>query len=171
MSQFAPVLQETKSPARRPGFLFRNLKCRLKFLKEIAGRTGDIDSAGDAALAVLDALHDARGLAAFGAVRRLRCIHDLLAVASFCNLCHSLEFLLVDCLCSRRCCLRLQRRGAGSYIGKRDSLLQVYMKLEFMGFGLGFVAEFYRPCTACRQWRQHCPSYAHRLEPANVIRG
>jgi hypothetical protein len=39
----------------------------LELLEEVAGRAGDVDAAGDAALAILDALDDARGLFALGA--------------------------------------------------------------------------------------------------------
>lgn len=54
----------------KPGFSFDTqvMYC-LKLFVEIARRAGDIDSSRHAALAVLDALYDARGFAAFGTVR------------------------------------------------------------------------------------------------------
>src|SRR5215831_11457992 len=61
---------------------------RLKFFVEVTRRTRDIDSARDAALAVLYALDDARRLAALGTVGRLRRVHYLLAVTCFGNLGH-----------------------------------------------------------------------------------
>jgi hypothetical protein len=61
---------------------------RLELLEEVAGRAGDINAAGDIALAVLDALYDAGGLGALGAVGALLGIHDLLAVTGFGDLCH-----------------------------------------------------------------------------------
>ena len=60
----------------------------LELLEEIAGRAGDVDSAGNATLAVLDALDDARGFGALGAICGLGGVHDLLAVACLCNLGH-----------------------------------------------------------------------------------
>ena len=80
------------------------LPCRLELFEEITCRAGDIDSAGNAAFAVLDALNDA---CCFGALRTfcaLVGIHDLLAVACFGNLCHYvLSMLPVDlasCACT-----------------------------------------------------------------------
>src|SRR5215469_10383961 len=66
----------------------------LELFVEVAGGARDVDAAGDAALAVLYALDDARGLGALGAVGRLGGIHDLLTVTGFCNLSHELVFLL-----------------------------------------------------------------------------
>src|SRR6476661_8331606 len=60
----------------------------LELLVEIACRAGDVDSAGNAALTVLDALHDARRLAALGTVRALGRVHYLLAICGLCNLRH-----------------------------------------------------------------------------------
>ena len=40
----------------------------LELFEKLACRAGDVDSAGDAALAVFDALHDAGGFAALGTV-------------------------------------------------------------------------------------------------------
>ena len=85
--------QEYRSQMKKPGgmpgfFLRRRLKQRVKLFVEIALGARDGDAAGDAALAVLHALHDARRLAAFGTVGRLRRVHCLLAVTCFCNLGH-----------------------------------------------------------------------------------
>ncbi len=78
-----------RMPGGLPGFLLTEILERyLKFLVELTGRTRDIDSAGDTAFAVFDALDDARGLATFGTVGRLRRVHYLFAITSFCNLCH-----------------------------------------------------------------------------------
>ena len=63
-------------------------KKELELLEEFAGRAGDVDSARDAALAVLDALYDAGGLGALGAIGALLGIHDLLAVTGLGDLCH-----------------------------------------------------------------------------------
>jgi hypothetical protein len=60
---------------------------KLQFLKELASRARDVDSAGNAAFTVLYALDDACGLAAFGAIRALGRVHDLLAVGCLCDLC------------------------------------------------------------------------------------
>jgi len=81
-----------KQKARQlPGFLLdSNLKQYLKFLVEIAYRARDVDSARDTPLAVFYTLDDARGLAALGTVSRLRRVHFLFAITSFCNLCHGL---------------------------------------------------------------------------------
>src|SRR5690242_3460181 len=78
---------------RRVGM--QNCMCRrsstvngsLKLLKELAGRAGDEDAAGHAPLAVFHPLHDAGGLAAFGAIRALGGVH-LLAVRGLCDFCH-----------------------------------------------------------------------------------
>ena len=61
---------------------------RLELFEEVAGRAGDVDAAGDAALAILDALDDAGGLGALGTICAFLCIHDLFAVAGFGNLRH-----------------------------------------------------------------------------------
>jgi len=61
---------------------------RLELLVEIAHRARNVDSAWDAALTVLYALDDARGLFALGTVGRLRRVHFLLAVPCFRYLCH-----------------------------------------------------------------------------------
>jgi len=78
-----------------PGLSFESLESSSKFLVEFAGGVRDVDAARDTALAVFDALDDARGLAAFGAVGRLGCVHDLLAVTCFCDLGHLSVFLLL----------------------------------------------------------------------------
>ena len=58
----------------------------LKFLEEFTPRARDVNPAGNAALAVLDALHDASGLATLGAIGALGGVHDLLAVSCLCDL-------------------------------------------------------------------------------------
>src|SRR5579863_8042906 len=76
---------------RKAGLLRRkNFNSNLKLFVEIADRAGDIHSTRNAALAVFDALDDARGLAALGTVGRLRRVHYLLAVACFGNFSHDL---------------------------------------------------------------------------------
>jgi hypothetical protein len=60
----------------------------LELLVEFAGRAGDEYSAGDVALAVLHALHDARRLTALWTIRRFRGVHDLLTICCLCDLCH-----------------------------------------------------------------------------------
>jgi hypothetical protein len=65
----------------------------LQLLEKITRRARNINSAWDAAFAVFDPLHDARGLAALGAIRALGSVHDLLAVRGFCDFgayCHDL---------------------------------------------------------------------------------
>jgi hypothetical protein len=61
----------------------------LELFEEIAGRAGDVNSARNAALTILDALDDAGGFGALRAIRALIGIHDLLAVACLGNLCHN----------------------------------------------------------------------------------
>jgi len=60
----------------------------LKLFVEFATRAGYKNTTGNAALAVLYSLHNARGLAALGTISALRCIHYFLAVCSLCDLCH-----------------------------------------------------------------------------------
>jgi len=60
----------------------------LEFFEEVADGAGDVDAAGDATLTILDALDDAGGLRAFGAVGTSGGVHDLFTVAGFGNLCH-----------------------------------------------------------------------------------
>ena len=82
--------KEYRRKARRAAGLFLSsiFNLRLKLFVEIARRTRDIDSAGDAALAVLYAFDDARRLAALRTVGRLRRVHYFLAVTCFGNLGH-----------------------------------------------------------------------------------
>jgi hypothetical protein len=61
----------------------------LEFFEEIARRTGDIDSAGSAALTVLDTLDDAGGFGALRTIGALVGVHDLLTVAGLGNLRHN----------------------------------------------------------------------------------
>ena len=67
----------------------------LELFEELAGRAGDVDSAGGSAFAVLDALYDASGLGALGAIGALVSIHDLLTVAGLGNLRHDDLFSLL----------------------------------------------------------------------------
>ena len=60
----------------------------LQLLEELAGRARNVNPARDAALAVLDPLHNTRRLAALRAIRALGGVHDLLAVRCLCNLSH-----------------------------------------------------------------------------------
>jgi hypothetical protein len=61
----------------------------LEFFEEVASRAGNINSARDAALTVLDAFHNTCGFGALRTVRALVCVHDLLAVAGLGNLRHN----------------------------------------------------------------------------------
>jgi hypothetical protein len=79
---------QLKSPARAGLFHPSKPIGYLKLLVEVARRARDIHSAGNAALAVLYALDDARRLAALRTVGRLRRVHYLLAVTCFCYFCH-----------------------------------------------------------------------------------
>src|ERR1700679_1101608 len=97
----------------------------LELFEELADRAGDVDSAGDAALAVLDALDDAGGLGALGTIGALLCIHDLLAVAGLGNLCHCDDLpganVRLDRLRRRGACARrpgLVRDGRGWWAGR-----------------------------------------------------
>jgi hypothetical protein len=58
---------KAKSPTLGPDS-FALLQWMLELFVKIAGRAGDVDSAGDAALTVFDPLHDAGGFAALGTV-------------------------------------------------------------------------------------------------------
>jgi hypothetical protein len=66
----------------------------LELLVEVAGGAGNVDAAGDAAFAVLDALDDAGGLLALGAIGALGGVHHLVTACNFGNLSHG-SFLLV----------------------------------------------------------------------------
>jgi len=97
-----------------PGlFLCCSLKRLLKLFVEIAHGARNVDAAGDAALAVLYALDDARRLAALGTVGRLRRVHYFLAVTCFCNLGHrwGVSPFGVVSAHTRKKSTRLQRRG------------------------------------------------------------
>jgi hypothetical protein len=67
---------------------------RLQLLEKFASRARDEYPAWDAALAIFDPLDDAGGLATFGAVGALGCVHFFLAVGGFGNF-HG--FLLIYC--------------------------------------------------------------------------
>jgi hypothetical protein len=67
----------------------RNFLIDLKFLEEIAGRAGDIDSTRDASFPVLDAFYDAGWFRALRTIRALVRIHDLFTVAGLGNLRHN----------------------------------------------------------------------------------
>jgi hypothetical protein len=63
----------------------------LELLEELTRRARNINPAGDVAFAIFHPLHNARGLAALGAIRALGSVHDLLTVSCFCDLgayCH-----------------------------------------------------------------------------------
>jgi len=57
----------------------------LELLEKLTARAGNVNPAGDAALAVFHALDNARGFAALGAIRARCGVHDLLAVGCFCD--------------------------------------------------------------------------------------
>jgi len=82
------LLGDKKKPGLEPGFSCGlNLNRRLKFFVEIAYRARDVDSAGDAALAVFNALDDARRLTALGNSWSTFVVsHYLLAITGLCNL-------------------------------------------------------------------------------------
>ena|SRR5271156_956126 len=65
--------------------------CFLQLLEEFTARARNIDSAGDASLAIFHALYDAGLFAAFGTCGRFRGIHDLLPVGCLCNFRHSIS--------------------------------------------------------------------------------
>src|ERR1700722_3242601 len=74
----------------------RNQKLSLQLLEKLTSRTGNVDTARNAALAIFHALDDARSLAALGTIRALARVHHFLTVRCFCNLstyCH-VSFLL-----------------------------------------------------------------------------
>ena len=76
------------------GTLFFHLT-DLELFKEFAGRAGDVNSAWGSTLAILYALNDTCGFGAFGAIRALVSIHDLLTVAGLGNLRHDDLFSLI----------------------------------------------------------------------------
>jgi hypothetical protein len=61
----------------------------LELLEELASRAGDVNSARNPALAVLDALHDAGGFGALRTIGALVGVHDLFTVAGLGNLRHN----------------------------------------------------------------------------------
>ena len=74
----------------------------LQLLVKFTRRARDENASGNTTLAILNALHDARRLAALGAIRALGGIHHLLAVCCFCNLgayCH-VSVLLISRMCA-----------------------------------------------------------------------
>jgi hypothetical protein len=62
----------------------------LEFFVELAGGTGNEDSARDAALTVLHPFYDTRGFSALGAIGALGCVHDLFTICCLRNLCRHL---------------------------------------------------------------------------------
>src|SRR6266851_833011 len=79
----------------------------LELFEEVAGRAGDVDSAGGAALAVLDALDDAGWFGALRTIGALVSIHDLLTVAGLGNLRHNACSPWFECFGSRAGCVRI----------------------------------------------------------------
>ena len=77
-----------RKPAVVAGFRVLRGAVGLELFEEVASRAGNVDSAGNTALAVLDALDDAGGLGALGTIGALLGVHDLLAVTGFGDLCH-----------------------------------------------------------------------------------
>jgi hypothetical protein len=67
---------------------------RLQLFAEFAAGAGNENSAGDATLAVFDALHDTRGLAALGTVGALGRVHHFFAVCGFGDFGHVFSFSL-----------------------------------------------------------------------------
>ena len=102
-----------KKPGNLPGFSrLPKFNLYLEFLVEVARRARDVDAARDTALAVLHALDDARRLAAFRTVGRLRRVHFLLAITCFCNLGHWWDVSPFEVVSAHtRSGGRLQRRG------------------------------------------------------------
>src|SRR5271166_2345805 len=86
--------------------------CALQLLVKLTGRARDVHAAGNAGLAVFYALHNAGGLSAFGAIRALLCVHDLLAVSGLCNFRHS--FLLKSEKLRPQLSAILESTGVGS---------------------------------------------------------
>src|SRR5665213_847359 len=105
----------------------------LQLLEKIARGARNVDAAGDVALAVLDALHDAGGLGALGTIGALLGIHDLLAVAGLGNLRHCCKSPSCKCVaalsCARifcgnlRCVVAIWRRRAGRRTAGQAQLL------------------------------------------------
>jgi len=73
----------------------------LEFFVKIAGRAGDVNSAGHSALTILHSLDDTGRFGALRAIRALVGIHDLLTVAGLGNLCHNLALPRYECFGSR----------------------------------------------------------------------
>ena len=77
----------------------------LELFKKVARRAGDIDSAGGAALTILDALDNASRFGALGAICALVSIYDLLTVAGLGNLRHNACSPWYECFGSRAGCV------------------------------------------------------------------
>lgn len=73
---------------------FKILGSSLQLLKKLATGAGNKDPARNVALAVLHALHNARRLAALGAIRALGGVHHFLAICCFGYLGHGTDILL-----------------------------------------------------------------------------
>ena len=76
------------------GGLFSCFFRELELFEKLASGAGDVNSAGDSALTVLDPLHDTGGFGALRAIGALLGVHDLLTVACFGNLRHNLALLV-----------------------------------------------------------------------------
>ena len=87
----------------------------LELFEEVAGRAGDVNSAGSAAFTVLDALDDTGWFRALRAIGALVSIHYFLTVAGLGNLRHNACSPWYECYGSRAECpdslLRLRRRA------------------------------------------------------------
>jgi len=69
-------------------------KAVLELFEEFTAGAGNKDAAGHVALAIFHALHNAGGLAAFGAIRALGRVHHLFTVRCFGDFGHGCSTLL-----------------------------------------------------------------------------
>jgi hypothetical protein len=84
----AVLIAGMKKLPKSGAFFMPISRCGLELFEEVAGRAGDVDSAGGSALAVLDPLDDAGWFGALGTVGALGGIHCFLTVAGFGYFCH-----------------------------------------------------------------------------------
>ena len=163
-----------REKARHMAGLFgdQSLNERLEFFVEVADRAGDVDSAGDAALTVLDALDDTRGLAALRTVGRLRRVHYFFTVTSFCDLSHCLGVSPSWGVSAHASCaggfnvavlaLLPWDPSPGTHTEEADSLGTVY--LNRAGVRLRVVVDRHPAAAGLARWRGNLAQ--HRLKLA-----
>jgi hypothetical protein len=88
---------------------------RLQFLEKFAAGAGDENPAGNAALAVFHAFHDASGLAAFRTVGALSSVHYFFAICGFGYFGHVFSFNLAAYLRLLIFCSNAAGRAVVSY--------------------------------------------------------